>query len=788
MKKIIYVLCLVTAIIIGSAFLVNSTFAAGTVTPATNGDDISVDDYDEDPAAATYTTLTGPTLTCDAVGDIANNSTITITAPTGFIFNVNQLVEADPTNEIALGGEEAADPLTVTPTTKTITIPVTVGNTTTAEASIVFSDIQVTPESPVPTTGQLSVTFSAGSFGDEPNAGALESVAGNLDHWEVTTAGGGTETAGAAFTLTITAKDQHGNDTDKNASGGALGTETFTINTNATASASANDPTYDDSTFPKTDDLDITSGSVTTANVLLYNSDESDPEITVSADAGGVTTGAVTVTVNPATADSLSFTTEPDPTAIVANVAFTVQPVITILDAFGNTRTGDTDEIELSSYSNGACSTPLVGLAGTLTKEAVAGVADFSGQGVKFQNSTNTLYIGAANNGPSACFGPIEVSPAAPTISCHPAGQAGLVRLSWAIPYGVKSSGATYEGQLIAGTSVVWDAAGNTEFGTDWETGTPGTATQEFVTGLNPNTQYAFMMRALGNNDLESVNSNTVVCVAPSSATGAIDTTPPTSYITSPAMNAYVLANEPLVIKGTARDEGGSSVQKVEVSTDGGTSWSNSTVLEVTEDNFIWEFTWQSPVIGEQIIKTRAYDWVGNRETPGDGIKINVVNELPEVVDEPDPEPDPDPKPDPTDPDPKPITEMTPTEMRAEINRLLDVLEQLQQQLAVMRGEVIVPSACVGVTLTRNLAQGATGNDVKCLQALLNQDVATRVSSTGVGSPGQETTYFGALTRSAVIRFQEKYASDILTPLNLVSGTGFVGSSTRAKLNSMLGR
>ncbi len=85
---------------------------------------------------------------------------------------------------------------------------------------------------------------------------------------------------------------------------------------------------------------------------------------------------------------------------------------------------------------------------------------------------------------------------------------------------------------------------------------------------------------------------------------------------------------------------------------------------------------------------------------------------------------------------------------------------------------------------TKNLWVGIRDMDVKLLQRFLNLKGFT-VSTDGPGSAGQETEFFGAKTKQALIKFQEAYKVNILTPIGLNLGTGFFGPQTRNYINSM---
>lgn len=117
--------------------------------------------------------------------------------------------------------------------------------------------------------------------------------------------------------------------------------------------------------------------------------------------------------------------------------------------------------------------------------------------------------------------------------------------------------------------------------------------------------------------------------------------------------------------------------------------------------------------------------------------------------------------------------------MAVTVEELLAQIAALQAQLAALQGQQSGGSY-VGV-LTKTLKQGMTDPEVRILQEGLAKD-------SSVYPQGLVTGHFGPLTKAAVVRFQEKYASEILAPVGLTRGTGVVGPSTRAKFNALYGQ
>ncbi|MGZ8541351.1 MAG: DUF4082 domain-containing protein, partial [Chitinophagaceae bacterium] len=76
-------------------------------------------------------------------------------------------------------------------------------------------------------------------------------------------------------------------------------------------------------------------------------------------------------------------------------------------------------------------------------------------------------------------------------------------------------------------------------------------------------------------------------------------------------------------ITGTATDAGGGVVASVEVSVDGGASWSAATI-NAADGNVTWSYSWQAGSNGTINIKARGVDDSGNIGNAGAGITVTV--------------------------------------------------------------------------------------------------------------------------------------------------------------------
>ncbi len=109
-------------------------------------------------------------------------------------------------------------------------------------------------------------------------------------------------------------------------------------------------------------------------------------------------------------------------------------------------------------------------------------------------------------------------------------------------------------------------------------------------------------------------------------------------------------------------------------------------------------------------------------------------------------------------------------ELQAQITLLQKQIQEIKNKISLILSNKIECGNFI-----ENLYYGKSNQQVSCLQKLL---IAEEVYPEGL-----ITGYFGFLTRKAVISFQEKYMNEILLPLNLSKGTGYVGRLTRDKLN-----
>ncbi|TSC87079.1 MAG: Uncharacterized protein G01um10148_184 [Parcubacteria group bacterium Gr01-1014_8] len=113
----------------------------------------------------------------------------------------------------------------------------------------------------------------------------------------------------------------------------------------------------------------------------------------------------------------------------------------------------------------------------------------------------------------------------------------------------------------------------------------------------------------------------------------------------------------------------------------------------------------------------------------------------------------------------------------AKADMLSDLQAQVQAllaQIAMLSGGTTTGGSCN--TFTRTHQMGDSGGEVMWVQQFLNSH-GSQVSATGAGSPGNESSYYGAKTKAAVAKWQ---AANGVAP-----AAGYWGPITRAKANSM---
>lgn len=214
------------------------------------------------------------------------------------------------------------------------------------------------------------------------------------------------------------------------------------------------------------------------------------------------------------------------------------------------------------------------------------------------------------------------------------------------------------------------------------------------------------------------------------------------------------ISQSPFVLLGKIRDQGGASIAKVQVSAilQGQSDNWQEAILQLSGDEYDWSHNWQNISEGNYIVKVRAQD---SNENWGyaDNLAVKVVFPTPVATST------------------SPADDTVISSLQQKIIELLALVQSLQNQILAIQGEN------VSFSFFRDLKQGDRSEDVKKMQEVLIKE--------GALATGLNTGYFGVLTKQAVIKFQEKYSIEILQPNGLSKGTGFVGSSTRSKLNSL---
>lgn len=140
---------------------------------------------------------------------------------------------------------------------------------------------------------------------------------------------------------------------------------------------------------------------------------------------------------------------------------------------------------------------------------------------------------------------------------------------------------------------------------------------------------------------------------------------------------------------------------------------------------------------------------------------------------------------------------ITVSEIQAQLDAILLKVQELQTQLTQLNQYVSETTTLTSPypspspapssptewchTFNTNLKIGDSGPEVQALQTALEKQGLT------INQDEKTAGSFGESTASSAVSFQEKYRVEILSSWNLERGTGYVGITTRTKLNRLYG-
>lgn len=214
---------------------------------------------------------------------------------------------------------------------------------------------------------------------------------------------------------------------------------------------------------------------------------------------------------------------------------------------------------------------------------------------------------------------PISIRAAAPegitSLQCSYSGTPGKIQLSWTAPAG---DPARYEVRYSSGTI----NADNYINANPYNYSQSGSNTGVLVSGFAQNKNWFFAVKA-ANSDGYSAISNVVSC----RANKVNAQTYPSSTVSNLASGSEIPTGKDFLVKGESSDQGGSSVQKVEISFDNGSTWKATSPVKASGTGFEWQYNWASPKAGDYSIKTRAADWLGAQENSSSSLSIKVIEQ-----------------------------------------------------------------------------------------------------------------------------------------------------------------